>query len=59
MMNPIQMFQEFQKFQKTFQDQNPGMNPQDYIQKLLNEGKVTQQQFEQARNMASAVGIKL
>lgn len=59
MINPLQMFQEFQKFQKEFQSSNPSVNPQEYIQKLLNEGKVTQQQFEQARNMASMVGIKL
>ena len=58
-MNPFQMIGEFQKFQKEFKAQNPNMNPRDFIQNLLNNGKATPEQLEQARSMASAVGVKL
>lgn len=58
-MNPMQMFQEYQKFRQAFEGNNPGMNPQQFIQKLLNEGKVNPQMVEQARAMAQMVGVKL
>lgn len=58
-MNPAQILQQFQDFKTQFTQGNPGVSPQDYIQKLLNSGKVTQAQFEQARNLASVVGVKL
>lgn len=58
-MNPLQMFEDFQKFRKEFQGNNPNLNPRDYIQKMLNDGKVSPQMLEQARSMASIVGVKL
>jgi len=53
MMNPMQLMQQFSQFQKNWQSQNPGMNPQQAVQNLLNSGKMSQQQFEQLRNMAN------
>lgn len=58
-MNPMQLIQQVQQFRQQFQQQHPGMNPQEYIQKLMNQGKVSQQQFEQARNFAGMFGFKL
>lgn len=58
-MNPLQMLGEFQKFQKQFQNDNPGMDPRAYVQRLLNERKVSPELLEQARSMASVVGVKL
>lgn len=58
-MNPLQMLGDFQKFQKEFQEQHKDMNPRSYIQNLLNAGKATPEQLEQARSMASMVGVKL
>jgi hypothetical protein len=51
--------QQFQNWKQGFERSNPGVNPQEYVQKLMNEGKVSQQQFEQARNFASMMGMKL
>jgi hypothetical protein len=58
-MNPAQLVQQFNQFKQQFQQQNPGVNPQDYIQQLMNQGKVSQQQFEQARSFAGMFGFKL
>ncbi len=57
-MNPMQMMQQINNFRQQMLSQNPGMNPQEYVQKLMNEGKVSQQQFEQARNFAGMFGLK-
>jgi hypothetical protein len=59
MNNPMQIMQQFQNWKQGFERNNPGINPQEYVQKLMNEGKVSQQQFEQARNFASMMGMKL
>ena len=53
MMNPIQLMQQFRQFRGNWMKQNPGANPQQMVQQLLNSGKMTQQQFEQLRNMAN------
>jgi hypothetical protein len=58
-MNPMQMFDEYQKFQREFVGKNQNMNPRDVVQKLLNDGKATPQMLEQARAMAAMVGVKL
>lgn len=52
-MNPMQLLQQFQNFKQTFMRQNPTGNPQAMVQQLLNSGKMSQQQFEQLRNMAN------
>jgi vancomycin permeability regulator SanA len=41
------ILQRFQQFQRTFTG-----NPQQQVQQLLNSGKVTQQQYQQAVQMA-------
>lgn len=35
------------------------VNPEQYIQSMLNSGQITQQQVEQAKRMASMLNIKL
>lgn len=44
---PNQWIQKFQQFQRTFQG-----DPRQQVQQLLNSGKVTQQQYDQAVKMA-------
>ncbi len=46
--NPMNMMQQFQRFM----DQMNGKNPTDEINKLLQSGKVNQQQLNQAQQMA-------
>lgn len=59
-MNPMQIMQQVMQFRQKMLSQNPNMNPQQMVQQLMNEGKVNQQQFEQARNMLSMFpGVKL
>lgn len=43
----IQMMQRFQQFRQTFQG-----DPRQQVQQLLNSGKVTQQQYDRAVQMA-------
>lgn len=46
--NPMmQMMSEFQKFKQNFKG-----DPQQEVQKLLNSGKMTQQQYNQLQQMA-------
>lgn len=58
-MNPMQMMKDFQKFKQDMQAKNPGMNPQEMVNQMVQSGKVTQQQFEQARSIANSLGIKI
>lgn len=47
-LNGLQgVIQRFQQFQRTFTG-----NPQQQVQQLLNSGKITQQQYQQAYQMA-------
>lgn len=46
--NPMNMMQQFQKFMQEMQ----GKNPTEEINKLLQYGKVNQQQLNQAQQMA-------
>lgn len=46
--NPMNMMQQFQKFMQEMK----GKNPADEINKLLQSGKVNQQQLNQAQQMA-------
>lgn len=59
MNNPMQIMQQFQKFREDFQKQNPNVNPQEYVQRLMSQGKVSQTQFEQARKFAETLGFKM
>ena len=60
MMNPMQMMQQFNQFRDNWLKQNPNKSPQQAVQELLNSGKMSQQQFEQFRNMANSImGMKM
>lgn len=60
MMNPMQIMQQFNQFRQNWIKQNPAGNPQQVVQQLLNSGKMSQQQFEQFRNMANSLtGLKM
>ena len=49
-----QMFkQQLQAFAQNFQ--RSGNNPQQLVQNLLNQGKMTQEQFNQYRNIANKI----
>mgnify|MGYP007069881929 CR=1 FL=1 len=58
-MNPMQLMQQFQAWKNQFARQNPGISPQDKVNELMRQGKISQQQFEQARGMASMLGFSL
>lgn len=58
-MNPMDMMKNFQKFKADMEAKNPGMNPQDMINKMMASGQVSQAQFEQARSIASMLGVKM
>ena len=58
-MNPMQMMQDFQKFKQDMISKNPNMNPQEMVNQMVQSGKVSQAQFEQARNFANMLGIKM
>ena len=53
-MNLFQIMQQFAQFRQNWLKQNPVGNPQQMVQQLLNSGKMSQQQFEQFRNMANS-----
>ena len=60
MMNPMQIMQQFNQFRQNWLQQNPNTSPQQAVQQLLNSGKMSQQQFEQFRNMANSItGLKM
>ena len=56
MMNPIELLKEFPKFKQDMMTKNPGMNPQEMVNQMVSSGKISQQQFEQARQMAQPFG---
>lgn len=53
MPNPAQFKQQFEAFARNFQQS--GQNPQQVVQNLLNQGKMTQDQFNQLRNIANQI----
>lgn len=58
MPNPMQMFGNMQNMMAQFnqfrqQIQKQGVNPQQQVMQLLQSGKMSQQQFEQLKAMAS------
>ena len=58
MMNPMQIMGQVKQFRENMLRQNPNMNPQEMVNQMGSSGKVTQQQFEQARNMVESMGMK-
>lgn len=60
MINPMQIMQQFGQFRQNWLQQNPNTSPQQAVQNLLNSGKMSQQQFEQFRNIANSItGLKM
>ena len=56
--NPMQFKQQFEAFAKQFQQS--GQNPQQIVQQLLNQGKMTQDQFNRLREQANRItGMRL
>lgn len=56
--NPQQFKQQFENFARNFQQ--GGQNPQALVQQLLNQGKMTQSQFNQYRDIANQIlGMRL
>jgi len=58
MFNPMQMFGNMQNMMAQFnqfrqQIQQQGVNPQQQVMELLKSGKMSQQQFEQLKQMAN------
>ena len=51
--NPQMFKQQLQAFAQNFQ--RSGNNPQQLVQNLLNQGKMTQEQFNQYRNIANKI----
>lgn len=51
--NPMQFKQQFESFARNFQQS--GQNPQQVVQNLLNSGKMTQNQFNQFRDIANKI----
>lgn len=51
--NPIQFRQQFESFARNFQQS--GQNPQQVVQQLLNQGKMTQDQFNRLRTIANQI----
>ena len=47
-MNPMQMISEFMKFKNSFTG-----NAREEVQKLVNQGKINQQQLNQLQSMAT------
>ena len=46
--NPVSMIQQFNEFRKQMQ----GINPKDEVMKMLQNGKISQQQINKAQQMA-------
>ena len=51
--NPLQFKQRFEEFARNFTQS--GQNPQQVVQNLLNQGKMTQDQFNYLRNIANQI----
>ena len=58
-MNPAQILQQSMQRKQQILQQMPNANPQELVQRMLNNGSISQQKFEQARNMLGALGLKL
>ena len=63
-MNPMQMFGNVQNMMNQFQQfrnqiQQQGVDPQQQVQELLRSGRMSQQQFEQLKAMASMFSGKM
>ena len=57
-MNPMQMMQQFNNFRQQMLQKNPNMNPQEMVTQMMQNGQISQSQFEQARKFAEMFGVK-
>ena len=55
MQNPQQLFQQVNNFAQQLQQQSKGMTPQQMVQNMLNNGQLSQAQFNQYRNIANKI----
>lgn len=60
MINPMlnnlgQLMQNFNNFAQQFRSQNQNVTPQQKVQELLNSGQMTQQDFNQLREIANMI----
>ena len=53
--NPQQLFQQVNNFAQQLQQQSRGMTPQQMVQNMLNNGQLSQAQFNQYRNIANKI----
>ena len=53
LQNPQMFQQKFNEFMKNFQQNNNGISPQQMVQNLLNQGKMSQTQFNNFRQIAN------
>ena len=53
--NPQQFQRKFDEFTQNFQKNYGNISPQQMVQNLLNQGKMTQAQFNRYRNMANQI----
>ena len=55
MQNPQQLFQQVNNFAGQLRQQNNGLTPQQIVQNMLNQGKMSQAQFNQFRDIANKI----
>lgn len=60
MINPMlnnlgQLMKNFNNFAQQYQSQNQNVTPQQKVQELLNSGQMTQQDFNQLREIANLI----
>lgn len=60
MINPMlnnlgELMKNFNNFAQQFQTQNRNVTPQQKVQELLNSGQMTQQDFDQLREIANKI----
>lgn len=60
MINPMlnnlgELMKNFNNFAQQFQTQNRNVTPQQKVQELLNSGQMTQQDFDQLRDIANKI----
>ena len=55
LQNPQMFQQKLNEFQQNFQQKFGNMSPQQMVQKLLNEGQMSQSQFNTLRGLANQI----
>ncbi len=59
MNNPSEILRQFQQFKADFTRDNPNVSPRDFVQQMMNQGKISQQNFEKARSFVASMGFKV